>query len=157
MSNTAQTAENRRLWVEALRSGEYTQFAGYLNRNNKYCCLGVACEVAMKNGVDLKRTRCEDTGVVDYGNETELPPGRVVEWLGLATQDGALTGPVQVNGRDFHVLTALNDEADYTFEQIADLIEQGMVKLDPSIQDTELQHGSDNPPSEPVDRVAEEG
>lgn len=37
--------EDKALWVEALRSGEYEQGAGALNNaeNNTYCCLGVFC------------------------------------------------------------------------------------------------------------------
>lgn len=44
------TAEEKRLWLEALRSGKYKQTKGTLGRKNldgsaSYCCLGVACEV----------------------------------------------------------------------------------------------------------------
>lgn len=28
-------------WVAALRSGKYKQGTGYLNRDGKFCCLGV--------------------------------------------------------------------------------------------------------------------
>jgi hypothetical protein len=32
-------------WIEALRSGKYEQGEGTLNKDNKFCCLGVLCEV----------------------------------------------------------------------------------------------------------------
>lgn len=32
-------------WLKALESGEYEQGVGQLKREDKYCCLGVACEV----------------------------------------------------------------------------------------------------------------
>lgn len=35
--------EIKRLWVEALRSGEYRQNIGCLEDNGAYCCLGVLC------------------------------------------------------------------------------------------------------------------
>ena len=36
--------EQRRVWVEALRSGKYEQTGGQLfNGENAYCCLGVKC------------------------------------------------------------------------------------------------------------------
>jgi hypothetical protein len=35
----------KKKWVAALRSGEYKQGIGYLKRNDRYCCLGVAREV----------------------------------------------------------------------------------------------------------------
>lgn len=37
---------NIRLWVAALRSGEYPQDVGTLHTAKGFCCLGVACEVA---------------------------------------------------------------------------------------------------------------
>lgn len=34
-------------WLEALKSGKYTQTAGYLNRgDNHMCCLGVLCDIS---------------------------------------------------------------------------------------------------------------
>lgn len=33
-------------WLAALRSGNYTQGQGVLNKDNKMCCLGVLCDVA---------------------------------------------------------------------------------------------------------------
>jgi hypothetical protein len=32
-------------WVAALRSGEYKQGKGALRLNNKFCCLGVLCDL----------------------------------------------------------------------------------------------------------------
>jgi hypothetical protein len=34
------------LWLKALRSGEYLQGAVYLERNDRFCCLGVLCKIA---------------------------------------------------------------------------------------------------------------
>lgn len=43
-------------WVAALRSGNYKQTTGMLNRNNEsFCCLGVLCEIAIKDGVELEK------------------------------------------------------------------------------------------------------
>lgn len=33
-------------WLEALESGKYEQGTHYLKSNNKYCCLGIVCELA---------------------------------------------------------------------------------------------------------------
>ena len=35
--------EFKKKWIEALRSNDYLQGKGYLCKDNKYCCLGVAC------------------------------------------------------------------------------------------------------------------
>ena len=41
------TPELKQKWLDALRNGKYKQGESYLrNRDNKYCCLGVLCEVA---------------------------------------------------------------------------------------------------------------
>lgn len=32
-------------WVDALRSGNFKQGAGYLEHDGKHCCLGVLCEI----------------------------------------------------------------------------------------------------------------
>lgn len=66
MANT----ENMAKWAEALESGEYEQGRNHLaiigedteSGKTFYCCLGVACEVAIKNGVELSKTQRRDTG-----------------------------------------------------------------------------------------------
>jgi hypothetical protein len=43
---------NAQKWVEALRSGKYQQTRYLISRKDgKYCCLGVACELAIAEGV----------------------------------------------------------------------------------------------------------
>ncbi len=54
--------ENMRLWVAALRSGEFAQGRKRLAQSGdggatwRYCCLGVACELAIRHGVEVKTT-----------------------------------------------------------------------------------------------------
>jgi len=38
-------ANLKAMWVEALRSGEYKQGNGYLEKNGLHCCLGVLCAI----------------------------------------------------------------------------------------------------------------
>lgn len=35
----------KKLWLKALRSGEYKQGKLALRIKNKYCCLGVLCDI----------------------------------------------------------------------------------------------------------------
>lgn len=35
-------------WVKALRSGKYKRGTGQLKKGDKYCCLGVLCEITGK-------------------------------------------------------------------------------------------------------------
>lgn len=91
-----------RLFVEALRSKRFRQTNGTLAlydstaKKVKYCCLGVACEVARnaEDGLDLPRTRDgkhylygkEGTSDVKEGTsdvEFSFLPKSVREWFGF--------------------------------------------------------------------------
>lgn len=120
--------EARKLWVEALQSGEYKQTTSTLRRtgprggNESFCCLGVACEVYRK---------AEGVGRWDtndgYGSGTFFPtenptdrgagtlPEVVKNWLGLATPWAS-----QIN--DIRSLTDLNDTSKWSFKDLAQLI-----------------------------------
>lgn len=39
----------KKKWLQALRSGEYEQTTGCLSDENGYCCLGVLCEIVIKD------------------------------------------------------------------------------------------------------------
>jgi hypothetical protein len=131
-----QQAEHRKVWVAALRSGEYKQGRNRLrNEDDTFCCLGVACDLAIKAGLEnlqwggpntadpggwVRSYRIEildDLGM-RFGGTMYLPT-LVRDWLGLQHQAGEFeeleTGTVKS-------LAALNDKG-YTFEEIADLIE----------------------------------
>jgi len=109
-----QTKEHRRIWVKALRSGEYQQgHFGLLTDDGGYCCLGVACDLFDKAGVnpDMKWERKD--GVNYFVDRAGRPPKEVMEWLGLRDRAGAY---------DTGSLAALNDNG-AVFSQIADVIE----------------------------------
>jgi len=108
---TDQQAENRKMWTAALRSGDYKQGVGVLrSHEGSYCCLGVASELARKAGV-----------INDYNGSQAAPGTAVIEWLGLAGPLGPL-----VTQRGSHLCVAhLNDSGEWTFDQIADLIDDG--------------------------------
>jgi hypothetical protein len=90
--------EAMRWWAEDLESGEYPQTRGCLRRTEAapngdpagYCCLGVACETAMKHGVEL-RVEFLDNGIVSYDGSTQLLPEKVAEFLG--TTDDEMYNP----------------------------------------------------------------
>ncbi len=75
--------ENMKTFVNALYSGDYTQAKGSLRKETDdgsytYCCLGVATDLAIKDGIDT-------TVHVMYGNIWgcgTLAP-QVQEWLGI--------------------------------------------------------------------------
>lgn len=106
--------DNAKAWVAALRSGNYRQGIGKLKQNDRYCCLGVACELYQQAVGDLW-VRAEVTGVTYYNNNNENLPDEVQKWLGLVSEWGA-------NAADIEALTDKNDTGK-SFAEIADIIE----------------------------------
>jgi hypothetical protein len=116
--------ENMKKVLVALRSGEYTQTIGALQNEGGYCCLGVMCLVYEKETGEavrrLKPVRRLKHQVNDYILGGNLNPHKEVkEWVGLKTGMGSFDTTVSYR----HSLTALNDNENYTFLQIADFIE----------------------------------
>lgn len=119
----------RKAWVEALRSGEYKQAHDALRSNGNFCCLGVLCDLASRDGVGAwedptdadHRTRFK----TESNTDLMMPLPEVNEWAG-AGRVPALN-PWRVEGRGASIeLAVLNDEGS-SFEYIADVIE-GKVK-----------------------------
>ena len=115
-------------WVAALRSGEYPQGKGALRRTiqseEKFCCLGVLCELAVKAEVtpapvignprsSLSPWQYEDR------NWGALPPS-VRAWAGLLSADPIV---IVTSGREQN-LSQCNDDLHLTFAQIADMVER---------------------------------
>ena len=105
---------NQELWLEALRSGKYKQATGALRHltkdEEKFCCLGVACEIS---GLDDWIDDC-------YLGEDSHLPFEVVSWLGMISCDGSILD--ENNAVEKSSLVQLNDEAGYNFDQIAEFI-----------------------------------
>ena len=105
---TDSVAENRRRWVKALRSGEYRQAQNQLRRDNRYSCLGVACDI-------LGSGDWIPAGIVQprnwmYDHELYTPSARIRNKLGLTD--------LQVQW-----LVIMNDYHRSSFDEIADWIE----------------------------------
>lgn len=126
------------VWVDALRSGKYLQGKEHLSfqdekgRRWRHCCLGVAC---IEAGIDLE-TETEERGYspqfIRSYDETEYElPDSVIRWYGLSREDStnADSDPtVRVIRGDRKgestSLAGLNDDEDWTYAMIADLIER---------------------------------
>jgi hypothetical protein len=108
--------EHRKLWVEALRSGKYTQGTGALLNEGNYCCLGVACDISELGRWDdddyVVPAPSQEDGV--YRACDVLPPA-VQQWLGLSDNGGAM--PARP------ALFQENDDHGKSFAEIADIIE----------------------------------
>jgi hypothetical protein len=103
-------------WVSALRSGEYQQTQRLLHYENGFCCLGVLCDLYLKeNQLEWEPSTHSNNVYVFQNNGADLPFS-VIEWSGI---EGC--NPPVNDGES--TLAGLNDSGS-TFEQIADVIEK---------------------------------
>lgn len=103
------------LWIKALESGEYRQGKEYLLRNEKYCCLGVACDVAIKENARK---------VMEIEYEQVLPE-TMMYFLGIDDTGSFLT-PITHRGVEYDSLAHLNDRG-VKFKTIAKIIREQLA------------------------------
>lgn len=109
-------------WVKALRSGKYEQGIHYLNNGDKYCCLGVLCEV-----LEIKKVKTHYSPLSSYGENLPLTtslPAEAMKLSGLKDSVGEITLP-----KGMVSLVVLNDMRKRSFKQIAAFIERNWEKL----------------------------
>lgn len=105
-------------WLEALESGEYKQTTGVLRREGdgneefRYCCLGVACEVANKFSKE---------DYFELSNGSVLPIS-LARFIGIS-EDGGFKNVVHHGGKSFMRLTYMNDSG-VRFKTIARIIRE---------------------------------
>lgn len=92
-------------WVEALRSGKYKQTCHGLRAGDRFCCLGVLCDIS-----GLGEWKDEE-----YLEEILWLPDQVFEWAGIS--DVAQSDLAVVNDRG------------HSFNAIAERIEKKWMKL----------------------------
>ena len=120
--------------VDALRSGEFEQGYSYLKMGNRYCCLGVACEIAIRNGVELHTATLD--GVTAFNSRKVDLPAKVSAWFNLEDSDPTLKVPpalyerrrterlpVPMSAASTTTAIALNDTFNFSFAEIADCFE----------------------------------
>lgn len=119
--------EIRKLWTDALRSGDYKQGESFLRKRRTdedvFCCLGVLCELAVKEGITPQAERMVVANFYQYADKGQSAIGRlpdaVKDWAGLAGNGGEFTN-------EFHgqlSLAGLNDLESLSFSEIADFID----------------------------------
>lgn len=103
-------------WVKALRNGEYRKGRSQLRIGDRFCCLGVLCDIHAK---EFSKTW---DGEVYIGEQINLP-SETFEWAGLDSEGCPSNPIIQYNGQHVH-LSALNDNTSKTFPEIAEIIDQ---------------------------------
>ena len=134
-------------WVAALRSGEYTQGQGSLRILDSYCCLGVLADLAVKDSRGSWDERGDFISRDDAAQRYRCPPRfqDFFEYLDDSNRFSDGTISPQANKADLFVrlpelarkcgiscegkahgiigLMELNDEQEFSFNEIADVIE----------------------------------
>lgn len=110
-------------WVKALRSGDYVQTKGFLKDDTGYCCLGVLCEISgIGKFVDMNNEIGYHYQISKHRSYLSILPSQVMRHAGMKS-DNAHIMSIKTS------LAALNDSRDYTFHQIADIIEKHYKEL----------------------------
>jgi|SRR6478752_6819975 len=110
-------------WIKRLRSGDYVQGQGQLRSENKYCCLGVACDIAADWGMGewVGDAFAYDDPYVSDGVWAESAwmtghlPYALARRLGLPSGNPHMSDPNEY-------LSDLNDNG-FGFGDIADIIQ----------------------------------
>lgn len=106
--------EVKRAWVQALRSGQWEQGTEFIrSRDNKFCCLGVLCDLGRKkNWLPIQKDH--EGYFYDYLGLTsdEFLPGKLPEAIGLESEQ-------------MDILIGFND-ANMPFSDIADWIDKNL-------------------------------
>jgi len=124
-----------RQWVEALRSGKYKQGRLSLRDiNDKFCCLGVLCDIAKGNlNLDWRLGTSEDI-CYEIEDTTTVVPESILEFLGVNIHKafinaGDLRYDLGIPSNESKMsLIDLNDYYKVSFNEIADIIEEEFLK-----------------------------
>lgn len=106
-------ADIKKRWAAALRSGEYKQGTGKLRKENKFCCLGVLCDI-----YDKERWKAGNYCHSFMGEVNGLP-NEVVLWSGVSSDSPYVGNNSLMSHNDGRGLSTRK-----TFKQIANLIEK---------------------------------
>lgn len=112
-------------WVEALRSGRYKQGKNALRQDEKFCCLGVLCNL---HAEDHPKIAVKELDPNVYMGDSSLLANPVRQWAGMQTEDGSLSESIGICGLNFGSLAQANDNG-VTFANIADWIEKHYKEL----------------------------
>lgn len=119
----------KNLWVNALLSNQFNQGKGYLRKDNKYCCLGVLCELFSQ---ERQGHWEENKFITNNSEDTRYLPLDVSNWAGFTKiKNTTVYNPVPGNKVQDDSLfskrtlsySEMNDKG-FSFREIANLIQE---------------------------------
>jgi hypothetical protein len=123
------TKAQKQSWIDALRSGKYTQGQGYLKIDGRHCCLGVACELfAAEAGAVPKDHIAHGRQVTSFEKFDSGFGPRMMNFTGLTSLGDFWTNEAWKDSLPAHIyakgdIATINDSGDYSFQDIANIIE----------------------------------
>jgi len=112
--------EIKKKWLEALESGEYQKGKDSLKTENKFCCLGVLCDIYIKETGKGKWKKLIAHAYSHFMEEeieeATVLPESVMVWAELKDNNPSINN-------DYHSITALNDASE-TFEDVIEAIKK---------------------------------
>lgn len=104
--------EIKQKWVELLRSGKYIQATDRLKTGNAYCCLGVLCDLYIKEtGKGHWEVGDHPSFILEEDELTIGLNGKLLKWVGMTNME-------------HNDCIKYNDTENLNFSQIADKIEE---------------------------------
>ncbi len=131
---TSEIKANRQKWYDELISGRHKQTLNALQDEDGKCCLGVACYLAVQEGVIGEPTINEASyDTVSYDGEDSTLPPSVMEWLGFDSADPKIEEEFKSKQREggsyFPTFSELNDIEKMSFEQIAAILKRDFIDI----------------------------
>ena len=114
-------------WIDALRSGKYKQGRGQLVKGDRYCCLGVLCDVAKQEfGLEM----LEDGVKEDIQKYSEYVPANLKHYLLL---DAEIISSYETFQNKLIIMNDGNGNNDNknkkSFKTIAQFLEDNLLPL----------------------------
>lgn len=103
--------EFKQPWIDALRSGKYEQGRNALCKDNKFCCLGVLCEINIEK-LNIK-VEVDQHLEKSYDMDRTALPRKVSD-------------EINIDNTAVLALIDMNDIKNKSFEEIADWIEENL-------------------------------
>lgn len=118
-------SEIKTRWADALRSGNYEKGRRYMHVDDKFCALGVLCDLHAKETgnvwqVTPRTFRDHNYACQVYLDQVQFPPKEVYEWADLDPRT-VLFVPKKP---DYRWPIAKVNDFFCTFDELADLIEE---------------------------------
>ncbi len=115
-------------WIEALESGKYGQCQNLLKSENRFCCLGVLCDISGLGEWKTASTHYLRKYVIGNIGATAWLPEAVQQWAGMKSNDG-LYWYIDSDGHQQRNKLAILNDAGYSFASIAGIIKERWEEL----------------------------